>query len=60
ERLVVPRPGTAPTLASLLAFCEGRLARFKQPRTLRLLPALPRTPAGKVDRRALGLSHGLK
>ena len=56
--LIVPRPGTEPDLTSLLAFCEGRLARYKQPRTLRLLPALPRTPAGKVDRRALTLSHG--
>ncbi|RKG83142.1 acyl-CoA synthetase [Corallococcus terminator] len=57
--LVVPRPGATPTLAALQAFCEGRLARYKLPRTLRLLQALPRTPAGKVDRRALGLSHGL-
>jgi fatty-acyl-CoA synthase len=57
--LVVPRPGTAPTLEALLAFSEARLARYKRPRSLRLLPALPRTPAGKVDRRELVRLHGL-
>ncbi|NPC71921.1 long-chain fatty acid--CoA ligase [Corallococcus exiguus] len=56
--LVVPRPGAAPTLEALGAFCSGRLARYKLPRTLRLLEALPRTPAGKVDRRALTRLHG--
>ncbi|NRD67906.1 long-chain fatty acid--CoA ligase, partial [Corallococcus exiguus] len=54
----VPRPGAAPTLEALGAFCSGRLARYKLPRTLRLLEALPRTPAGKVDRRALTRLHG--
>jgi fatty-acyl-CoA synthase len=38
--------------------CEGRLARYKWPRSLQLLPALPRTAAGKVDRRALAAAHG--
>ena len=56
--LVVPRPGAAPTLEALVGFCSGRLARYKLPRTLRLLEALPRTPAGKVDRRGLARLHG--
>lgn len=56
--LVVPRPGAAPTLEALVEFCSGRLARYKLPRTLRLLTALPRTPAGKVDRLALARLHG--
>ncbi|MBF5043582.1 long-chain fatty acid--CoA ligase [Aggregicoccus sp. 17bor-14] len=52
--LVVARPGCAPlTLELLHRVCEGRLARYKWPRSLQLLPALPRTAAGKVDRRAL-------
>lgn len=55
--LVVPRPGTALTPESVLAFCQGRLARYKQPRSVRLLDSLPRTSAGKVDRRALSASH---
>ncbi|NOK36380.1 long-chain fatty acid--CoA ligase [Corallococcus exercitus] len=56
--LVVPRPGCEPTLEALVAFCGGRLARYKLPRTLRLLDGLPRTPAGKVDRRGLARMHG--
>ncbi|MGE6762694.1 acyl-CoA synthetase [Corallococcus interemptor] len=56
--LVVPRPGAAPTLETLVGFSTGRLARYKLPRTLRLLEALPRTPAGKVDRRGLARLHG--
>ncbi|RKG97545.1 acyl-CoA synthetase [Corallococcus carmarthensis] len=56
--LIVPRPGAAPTLEALVAFCSGRLARYKLPRTLRLLDVLPRTSAGKVDRRGLARMHG--
>lgn len=56
--LVVARPGTAPTAEALLAFCEGRLARYKTPRSVRFIDALPRTSPGKVDRRALSAAHG--
>jgi fatty-acyl-CoA synthase len=56
--LVVPRPGAQLTEATLLAFCQGRLARYKHPRSVRLLEALPRTSAGKVDRRSLAAQHG--
>ncbi|MCP3063188.1 long-chain fatty acid--CoA ligase [Myxococcus sp. K38C18041901] len=56
--LVVPRAGTTPTAESLLSFCEGRLARYKTPRSVRFVASLPRTSAGKVDRRALSSAHG--
>ncbi len=56
--LVVPRPGTAPTVEALLTWCQGRLARYKTPRTVRFVEALPRTAAGKVDRRELSARHG--
>lgn len=56
--LVVLRPGASPTPESLIAFCDGRLARYKTPRSVRFLEALPRTSPGKVDRRALAASHG--
>jgi fatty-acyl-CoA synthase len=43
--------GDAPTLDELRAFCEGRLASFKQPRRLSVADALPRTPAtGQIQR----------
>jgi fatty-acyl-CoA synthase len=56
--LVVVRPGTAPTAEALIAFCEGRLARYKTPRSVRFIDALPRTSPGKVDRRALSVAYG--
>lgn len=55
ERLcavVVPRPGRAPTLASLCA-ALARVARYKHPERLELVDALPRSPVGKVLKRAL-------
>ncbi|NKX46187.1 class I adenylate-forming enzyme family protein [Roseicyclus persicicus] len=39
--------------AALAALAEARLARYKQPRLYIPLPALPRSPNGKLDRRAL-------
>ncbi|MBU8900006.1 long-chain fatty acid--CoA ligase [Corallococcus sp. H22C18031201] len=56
--LVVPRAGASLSAEALLAFCGGRLARYKTPRSVRFLEALPRTSAGKVDRRALSAAHG--
>jgi fatty-acyl-CoA synthase len=44
--VVVPGPGFDP--AAVLSFFEGRLARFKHPRAVIELPALPRTALGKV------------
>lgn len=37
----------------ILQWCRPRLARHKYPRSLVMLPAIPRTERGKVDRRAL-------
>ena len=45
-----PAP-TAPDLDALRAFCDGRLAAFKQPRRLAVVDALPRTAAtGQIQR----------
>ncbi|MBV8487762.1 MAG: long-chain fatty acid--CoA ligase, partial [Planctomycetaceae bacterium] len=56
--LVVPRPGHRPTLEDLQAGCAGRLARYKLPRKMVLLDALPRTAAGKIDKEQLKKVHG--
>ncbi len=45
-------PGPALT-AELLAFLDGRLARFKLPRTVDYVPELPRDPNGKLYKRRL-------
>lgn len=49
--VVVPAAGFDP--AALLAHCEGRLARFKHPRAIVPVAALPRTALGKVNLMAL-------
>lgn len=51
---VVPlHPGKPPALAALRSFVAEQLARYKAPRELVLLGALPRLPGGKVARSAL-------
>ncbi len=52
---VVVEPGAAPpTLEAARAWCSGRLAAFKHPRSLHVVTALPRTPAtGQLQRRLL-------
>jgi fatty-acyl-CoA synthase len=42
------KPGKSLTLEALQAFAETRLARYKLPRELRIVDALPRNPTGKV------------
>jgi acyl-CoA synthetase (AMP-forming)/AMP-acid ligase II len=53
--VVVPATGAAPPgLDDLRAYCAGRLARFKQPRRLVLVDAIPRTEStNQVQRRLL-------
>jgi malonyl-CoA/methylmalonyl-CoA synthetase len=50
---VVARAGHTLTLEELQAFARGRLAPYKVPRALRLLPALPRNAMGKVQKKLL-------
>ena len=56
--LVVLRPGTSLTGEELLAYCQRQLARYKTPKSVRFVDVLPRTAAGKVDRRELAARHG--
>ena len=50
---VVPQAGAAPDEAELLAFVSERLAAYKCPKQIWFVPALPRTPNGKLIRKAL-------
>jgi len=50
---VVLRPGASVSDDELRAYCRDRLATFKVPVAIVHLPALPRTGAGKLQRRAL-------
>jgi long-chain acyl-CoA synthetase len=50
---VVPKSGAAPTAEEILSFCQDRLAKFKCPKEVRFLPALPKSPVGKILRKEL-------
>ena len=50
---VVVREDPPPDEAELISFCSERLARYKVPRAVSFVPALPRNPSGKVLKREL-------
>ena len=51
--VVVAEPGAAIEEAQVLSGIADKLARFKQPRRVIVLPALPRNAMGKVQKAAL-------
>ncbi len=50
---VVAKSGATLEATSVIAFCEERLARYKCPREVRLVEALPKSPIGKILRKEL-------
>jgi acyl-CoA synthetase (AMP-forming)/AMP-acid ligase II len=57
--LVEPRPGEVPTLEELDEHCRTKLAGYKVPKELHLVPTVPRHPSGKPDyRRAKAVAEG--
>jgi len=51
--VVVPRPGAELAVADLRTFAAGRLAAFKCPEALIVVPDLPKTATGKVAKNML-------
>jgi len=51
--VIVPVGSQTITLADVDAFCKGRLASYKRPRSVELVEALPKTATGKILRRVL-------
>jgi long-chain acyl-CoA synthetase len=47
------KQGSALTEEELVAWCKARMAPYKVPREVRIVPELPKTPTGKILRRAL-------
>jgi amino acid adenylation domain-containing protein len=57
DAFIVPEPNAVPTGGELRGFLQPKLPEYMIPSSFKLLEALPLTPHGKVDRRALaGLS----
>jgi fatty-acyl-CoA synthase len=56
--VIAPRdPAEAPTVAELSEWYADRLARYKRPRYVAIVPALPRNPSGKVLKTELRASQ---
>jgi long-chain acyl-CoA synthetase len=50
---VVLKPGQAATADEVAGFCQTRLARYKCPKEIRFVDALPKSPVGKILRKEL-------
>ena len=50
---VVVRADESLAAADVLDWCDGKLARFKQPKSVEFVDAIPRNPTGKVLKRVL-------
>jgi fatty-acyl-CoA synthase len=56
--VVVVRPGETLTAGEVLAFCAGKLARYKIPKSVAFAPILPRNAMGKVIKAELRAQFG--
>ena len=48
--VIVPRDGATVVPAEIVAWCTERMAYFMVPRFIRVVPELPKTPTGKVEK----------
>lgn len=48
KAIVVLKPGAALTEEQVIQFCQGKIARYKIPKSVVFVDRLPRNPAGKV------------
>ncbi len=53
KAFIVPEHGHSLSVDEILDFCDDHLADFKIPKYVEFVDALPRNPAGKVDKRVL-------
>ena len=51
--VVVLREGAGVTPEEIMEFCKKRIARYKAPKSVELVTALPKTPSGKILKREL-------
>jgi fatty-acyl-CoA synthase len=53
KAFIVPQPGAALDVESLLAFMAQRVARYKLPRSVEVITEMPKTVIGKIDKKVL-------
>ncbi len=59
KAVCVAKPGVAaPSAEALIEFVGSRIARFKKPKHVVFVPALPRNASGMIDRLAVRQAHG--
>ncbi|MGH2454122.1 MAG: acyl-CoA synthetase [bacterium] len=58
KAIVVRKAGAALSAEELIAFCDGKLARYKIPKSVAFAETLPRNAAGKVLKRHLREQFG--
>jgi acyl-CoA synthetase (AMP-forming)/AMP-acid ligase II len=51
--IVVAKPGVTPDGPGIIEWTRTRIAKYKCPKAVEFVPALPRTASGKVLRREL-------
>jgi fatty-acyl-CoA synthase len=56
--IVVVKPSHQATEQELLAFMQGKVAKYKIPKSIEFVDGLPRTGSGKVDKRKLRARTG--
>jgi len=53
QAYVVLAEGAAPSEKEIIDYCREKLAKFKVPSIVQIVPSLPKTPAAKIDKMAL-------
>ena len=53
KAMVVCRIGDSLTEAEVIAHCKAKLGSVKSPKSVEFWPEIPKTPAGKLDRKAM-------
>jgi long-chain acyl-CoA synthetase len=51
--IVVLKPGSEATEEELIRFCKERIARYKAPKSIDFISALPKTGSGKIEKKKL-------
>ena len=51
--VIVPKPDMNQNEASILELCNQELSKYKRPKEIRFVAALPLTPYGKIDKKEL-------